>query len=174
MSPPTMKLTVDKLVQTLGRLGDRQGSRYSDIRQALADGEQQPSLFHLKTVMARGLATGAIRRASESGKFVLGSGPEDKKEELVPSPSQLGRKKRAKTPGGVPAPPGKRRRSRRRKGKKAAKKGKKGKKGRGRRRRRGGRKGKGKKGKKSKKGKKGRGKRRRKGKKGKGKKGKKR
>merc|ERR1711889_18061 len=129
------QLTIQQVVKTIARLGERGGSRYTDIRNALSGGSKTfPTFFQLINVLNRAKKDGVVRQ-NAAGRWVLGqdSGPA-RKQDAVASPSQFGRRRRRKSKGG-----------------KAKKKGKKGKKGKGRRRRgKKGKKGKGKKGKKGK------------------------
>ena len=152
------RLTTSEVVETIAKLGDRNGSRYTDVKNALPG---NPTFFQVANVLARAKKDGIVKQ-NANGRWMLGLGGKAKDRDAMGSPSQLNRRRRRRSKGGKAKKKGKKGKKggrRRRRGKK----GKKGKKGKGRRRRRG------KKGRKGKKGKKGKGRRRR-GRKGKGKK----
>ncbi|KAL8599539.1 hypothetical protein ACOMHN_066537 [Nucella lapillus] len=135
------RLTVTHVARAIARLKDRGGSRYTDIRNALSQGSNQPTFFQLKAALTQACKEGVIRQNAQ-GRWLLNLASlrsRGANKEALPSNSFNRRRRRGKGKGrGRSKGHKKGRRRRRRKGKGKGK-------GKGRRRRRRGKKGKGKK-----------------------------
>merc|ERR1712098_308834 len=109
------KLTIQQVIKAIARLGDRKGSKYADIHNALSSSGKPPAFIRVVCLLNRAKKDGIVRQNS-AGRWTIGDVSKARNREAVDSPSQLGRRRR--------------RRSKKGKAKKKGKKGKKGRKGR--------------------------------------------
>ncbi|PVD38932.1 hypothetical protein C0Q70_01557 [Pomacea canaliculata] len=66
------QITVSRVASTILQLGDRNGSKLSDIRKAIASKTGlQPTFLQLKTIVRRGLREGALKTSSENRFMTL-------------------------------------------------------------------------------------------------------